>query len=85
MTMSSALQISLISEQEWSCLFSRFALVQTQFKGKARSLSVTLGEVSTFCSCRRLSDVSDLSDVEDAFSETKITLWDSLPSKVKED
>lgn len=84
MTISSALQISLISAREWSSLFSRFELVQTQLKGKARSLSLTLGDVSTFCSLRRMSDVSDGS-VGDAHNQTKITSWDALPSKMKED
>ena len=85
MTVSSALQISLISHREWSSLFSRFKLVQRQLTGKARSLSLTLSDVSSLGSLRRMSDVSELSVVGDTFTEPDMTLWDVLPSKVKGD
>ena len=58
MIISSALQISLVSEREWSSLFSRCELLQRRFMiGKARSSVFTLlGDVSSWNVLRRTSD-----------------------------
>ena len=85
MTISSVLQISLISEREWSSLFSRLEILQHQFTGTAQSMAFTFGDASSFNALRRMSDVSDLSIGGDIYSQPEMTLWDALHSNIKED
>jgi hypothetical protein len=87
MTISSILQISLISKREWSSLFSRVDRIQGQVTGKARSLSITLKDAltltkSTLHSTRR---DSDLSDIADTCCQIDMSLSDDITSKVKEE
>lgn len=72
MTISAFLQLSLISKEELSCLFSRFNLLHSQFTGRARSFSSGLknqfvelpipSEVS-----RRASECTEVSENSDSF------------------
>jgi hypothetical protein len=81
MTISSVLQISLISEREWSSLFSRMELLQKQLTRNAQ----TWAHVSSYDVLRRMSEVSDISFAGEPFSPPDMTLWDSFRSNLKED
>ena len=71
MTISSILQLSLISEREWSSLFSRVDRFHGKVSGKARSLSITIKDILNSKSIppfndarRRVSDLSDVSGLD---------------------
>ena len=82
MTISSALQISLISGREWSSLFSRFELIQNRFTGKVWSCACTIGDASSLNMPRRMSDISF---VGETLFQPDVASWDGLRSHLKED
>ena len=85
MTISSALQISLISGREWSSLFSRFELIQNRFTGKVWSCACTIGDASSLNMPRRMSDLSDISFVGETLFQPDVASLDGLRSHLKED
>lgn len=90
MTISGVLQISLISGRELSCLFSRFSLLQSQFAGKARSLSLALKDLHSQVPLpsevsRRVSACTDLSDASDVCDSLDDSFYGFEDSKIKEE
>jgi hypothetical protein len=90
MTISGVLQLSLISNREWSCLFSRFNLLQDQCAGKARSLSFVFQDL---CSqpplpsevSRRVSACTDISETSEVCDPLEDFCHGYKDSKIKEE
>ena len=90
MAISGALQLSLISDREWSILFSRLHRMQRRFSGKARSLSFTFKDLYVDSPVpsdvsRRVSACTDISDVTDGCDPLDDSFYGFEDLKIKED